>query len=388
MRELTRGSRRAVTATALIGCCVLAMACQKSAPDRPERTVRDSSGVQVVEYSDAAQARWNVDGPLWESHRIPSAEAVALHGITAVLGVDSGTALVAESQPARLVLLDFRRGRIHQLGGSGGGPGEFLAITWMGRQHVGDGFLIFDGRQKRLSPIGQDLSLRESIVPARVASGTGAIPDIRGQLADGRYVASSALLARRSAGSSLVRQPLRLQLLEPDGTAGDSITTVLGDEALDVAGVVMRPGFLKRSSIVVAPDAIHVADASAYEVRSYTSEGRLARIVRLPARNLVVPDSALVRVRELDASILPNTVHLPEVSGLLLDDSGRLWLGRHALPDSPTEWTVIDTAGMPSATVAVPPGFRLMSVWNGLLFGVGRGPLGEETVQVLGHEWK
>lgn len=380
---MTRAAVAAILASvALASACEPSSSTPSSAP--AGSVVRDSAGVRIVEWG-APDTQWQVsaDPPL-SSTTLGSADADALHGIQAVLGVDSTSVIVAEAAPARLLHLDFSRGELRVLGGTGAGPGEYTSILWAGRRSEREGYLVFDARLKRLSRLASDLSLSETVSPQRVTTGPGALPDIRGEFADGRLVASSPLLAAKSPGSNIVRQPLRLFALSAAGEVLDSLTTVLGDEALVIGGVVTRPSFLKKSSLVVGASEVHLAEAISYEVRSFGADGRLLRVVRGTDRRRSVPDSLLQRFRELDESALPATVTYPEVSELLVDDVGRLWLGRYAQDGESAEWSVSDPDGALVATVVTPPDFRLKSVWRGLLFGVARGPLGEESVQVFG----
>jgi hypothetical protein len=379
---VVRTSRLAV----LVGS-VLAFSCGQSAADVPlsegSSSVRDSAGVRVVAWGEPP-SRWRVsDQPILHSGTLRGRDADALHGIQSVVPVDSLSALVVESQPARILHLDFAGGDLRDVGGTGAGPGEFTSILWAGRRSDG-GYLVYDTRLKRLSVLAPDLRLVAVATPPVVASGPGALPDIRGEFADGRLVATSPLLGTPAPGSSIVRQPWRVFALDTAGALLDSLTTVLGDEALVVGGVVARPPFLKRTQLVVTEREVHVADAKAYEFRSYGSDGRALRVVRGKDRRREVPDSALRRFRQMGESVLPGTVFYPEVSGLLVDDGGRLWLGRFTADAEPEEWSVTGSTGELIATLEMPRGFRLRAVWRGLLWGVGRGPLGEESVQAFG----
>lgn len=382
-KRLARRHRVALTLGA-----ALAWAC--SSPPRDANSSADSSveldsaGVRIVEWGSPSD-RWQVsDRPLMNSATISDGDANTLHGVTAVVPVDSTSALVAEAQPSRLLLLDFADNQTRVIARSGAGPGELTSILWAARRERVDGYLVFDPRQKRLSVLAADFSAAALVTPQSIAAGPGALPDIRGEVADGRLIATSPLLAKPTPGSSIVRQPLRVFALDSAGVPLDSLTTVLGDEALVIGGVVARPSFLKRTSLVVAASELHVADGEAFESRSYGTDGRLRRVVRASNRRREVPDSLLRRFRSMGEGVLPSTVRWPEVSHQLVDDSGRLWLGRHAVDGEPAEWFVSGGRGELIAVVSMPPGFRLLSVWRGLLFGVGVGALGEETVQVFG----
>jgi hypothetical protein len=146
-----------------------------------------------------------------------------------------------------------------------------------------------------------------------------------------------------------------------------------------VGGIASIPSVIVRDSDFV------VGDAASYELRWYTFNGRLRRLVRLNARvepltiddkrsiaEMMVPrgTSAGIRKERVSRIVREFTLRtLPAFGDVHVDPEGRIWVADYA---SNTDWTVFEKSGMLLGRVRIPAAapnsrLRLLRVYRDFL---------------------
>lgn len=139
---------------------------------------------------------------------------------------------------------------------------------------------------------------------------------------------------------------------------------------------------LSRTLAFAAHDTLlYVSDQSRFEVRTYTTETGLSRVLRAD-----VP-AARRAVDTLPASLREKSPETPANGALLTDAGGNLWvqdaapLGRIA-----RGWTVFSPRGEPLGRVELPARTRLLDARQDWLLAVHEDELGVERVVILRME--
>ena len=149
--------------------------------------------------------------------------------------------------------------------------------------------------------------------------------------------------------------------------------------------------FVGHLAWATGPDAVYISEGHAYEVLVYDAQGTLKSILReddVPPSVTSTDRDAFLRARKDEDRPFPDGVPFPARFGayeqLLVSHGGDLWAKRAGSPaDSVGLWTVFPADG---ATVRhlVLPDVNVEAVRVGRIYAYVAGPLGVETVEVLG----
>jgi hypothetical protein len=202
----------------------------------------------------------------------------------------------------------------------------------------------------------------------------------------------------------LVRDPVAVVRIEPDGSHHDTITTVAGREIFisteDGRAVMSAPLFARSSSAVIRGNAVFVGDQTALEISLYSVAGTVEQIFRAPGVDLGLTGAIVERYREdlltrepedrramvrrhYDAMEVPPS--RPAYGGLLIDADGNLWTGEYVrYPAQPVVWTVFWAAGELLGEVRVPQRFKVLEIGSDWIIGVGRDEFDVEHVRLYG----
>ena len=356
-------------------------------------TVRDSAGITIVENSRAMPARSAVT-----LSRQPIAEVVGRTdrpeyffspNVVAAGRLSDGRIVIADQGSFNIRVFDAQGRYQRTMGSMGAGPGQLGLIT---RMYIlpGDTIAVVDGRVSLFMPDGRFLRVesmgRPGLTPlARLAD--GAWISRRGTGADSVRVFR---VARSATGASPTDTGQRLAVYDPHDP---SLKT--GSYIPDGLGTTP---FLPAVIIAGTPDGFLMGDGQTWEIRDYSSTGRLRRIIRRDA-DLRLTDAiratyangeragksgeALEAVeRRLAAAVFPKTI--PAFQRILIDPRGRIWVQEHLRANQvPLHWTVLSREGKVLGTVEVPVGFRVFEVGDGYMLGRIRDG-GGVRVQILG----
>ena len=384
----------ALAAVALTGCAAADTPATAAAP-----TLRDSAGVQVVENVAATVSAEPFRLSAQPVLELSGDDADPLFRVSGVRLLADGRVVVANGGASQLRWYAADGALQRTAGTKGGGPGEFLALTWIALL-PGDSLLTYDVRNRRYSVFGPDASFARSYQPPNQL-----LPRPVGLGAHGEVLVSlSSIGGSGPPPNGLVADTVRLALLGPDGTMrADSLASVAGDESfIDVSPTainILRLPFAQRLIVAADSAGFWVARHGPFELARHALDGRLQRIVRLTGvgrratRSLVdaeierstaaIPNDAM-RQRSADGlRALPAPEYLPTVSRLLTDAAGRVWSQDFvAAGDSAATWRVFEPDGRYSGAVIMPVRLTVHEIRSDRVLGVYRDENDVEQVRI------
>ena len=343
----------------------------------PSATVRDSAGVEIVEYSAGSQrglARWSAGtaSVLDIGDEANGAEQV-FAGMGFPRRLSNGEILIAEPFTNELRIFDPAGRFLRKFGHGGDGPGEFRGIASVVVDDL-DSIFVSDGRSGYVAVFARDGTLaRELSLPQNESV---SFPYLPGRFQDGSFLVRGTVRTRPREGRFRTQGALSI-MKEGDGSmadvgtfpAADFFSTVLGEGA----GGYGRIPFSRDFHVVVAGRLSHLSSAGAYELHGYDSSGVLRRIVRLdaPPREVTEEDIAeyerrrAERARPMPGPPLPDPPYpdvFPALAGIVADRLGNLWV-RDCVPN-PAEadsavWTIFTNDGRMLAGATLPGAWRI-----------------------------
>ena len=223
-------------------------------------------------------------------------DAPVLFEVGDVQPVSGGRVAVANRGTNEILVFDAVGDHVATWGGVGEGPGEFQNLQWLTAISP-DTLAAGDYRQRRVSILDASGRFVKAIrAPGLTASSSPAFPpQPEGLLRDGTLVASSFRGPPAQAGT--FRPVTELFVIAPGtetprtfGTfPGNEITLVREGEFL----AVVLPPFARNLHIEPAADGIWVGDDGRWELREYSSAGRLRRLIRSAENAEAVTDALL-----------------------------------------------------------------------------------------------
>lgn len=375
----TAGRRRIapsirVRATVLL----LALGC---ASDRKVEEVskpgRDSAGIIIIENSSRTSA-----GRLVLTRLAVDTSGSGLEEVRLAARGPAGELALADRAAGRIVVFDSLGRPTSVLGRVGSGPGEFRALRMIHYDTAGH-LIAFDPGNSRVTWFsGSGVIEREQTIAGAMAIGA---------FDDGRLLLRRIDAERALATEGVHRPPHLLSSLSADGATEAPIVSILGDEAVyerhPSMGLVYGPVPFGRATLTaIGPDRIVVADNLAFELKQYTADGKLTRIIRRHAAAVAVTTSVLEqylttlpgggteegrrRHREAFARTrLPPT--LPFVDALRLSRGGIVWVRTYSPPGQPlATWSAFRSDGALLAEGELPAAFTATSATDSTLLGV------------------
>lgn len=321
-----------------------------------------------------------------------------------------GRLVVTDWAEQRLVVLDVERGSAREVGGRGGGPGEFRLPGGL-LAFRGDSTILIDRGNERLAVLDAEGVIRRTLRVTLPGTGTPGGADDDGRLyyvqpgwAIGLPPGSTdpRPLARWDPATDEVLEIARVDVARPRSDAGRPRTT---------------PGipfvmFAARDAWVVAPSgAVAIVRSSPYRVE-WLRDGERSVGPTLPSDPPPVTDAdrtafvrrflerAPISGRGPDGGLGPNPAvsdeevrrmvdtnefaerHPPfDPAGVTLGVDGRLWVRTSPSTRDPAVFDVLGGDGALLARVALPPGRRLLAVGARHLYAVTRDELDLETLE-------
>jgi hypothetical protein len=370
---------------------------------------RDSAGITIVEHVSAERgvgAGWTVaPAPELEIGMLDGPEAYQLNGVRNAVRLADGSIAVADGGSQRIRIYDAAGRHVRDLGGQGGGPGEFQGLFLVG-PFRGDSLAAWDSRQKRLTIFGPDGGLGRVItfegVPGMLAPALGWQPD--GSVIVTAGMDPMAMMAMEPGERRETRTYLRA---DPDGTVTPIATVPGRDEVFYRAersfGFV-QVLFGRDAHAAVRDGRFVTAESGSFELAYRRSDGSAERLVRVssPPRPVSAQEIAEARERrrasELESarqlasqvgshavSAAPEPTHRsthPYFDRLELDAAGNLWVRQPGTDEDPRLWHVFDPDGRRLAVATTPAGLRVTDIGHDHLIGVARDDLDVEYVRV------
>ncbi|HSR41508.1 MAG TPA: 6-bladed beta-propeller [Longimicrobiales bacterium] len=395
-------SRPAVLAALLLP--VATGGCDSEPPGPAPWSVRDSAGIRIVESRWRPQELaegWSVGSePTLSIGVLEGAPEEELHQVAGAARLSDGRLAILDAGTDRLRVFGPDGAFLHEVGGPGEGPGEFVDPTLAGR--LGDTLLVYDLRLRRLTRVHPDDGPGASIpVPAD----GGGFPVPRGVLADGTVIFGGGMYFSSADGfpSGVVRTPSPFRSVSPDGRVAARFGEFPGAEMfarVDDGGFMARSLPFGRITVAAASDSlVWIGTADAWQLEVYDPSGRLVRLQRLAAPRRPVTSAmvdALLRdavegvddedeeraLRELWAEMPPADL-VPPYDDLVVGRPGSLWVRDHRLPGRErVGWTVFAPAGHAVGRLELPSRWSLLEVGDDELVVRAPDDLGVERVRV------
>ena len=368
----------------------------------PRSTTTDSAGVVIVENERPAPGSrlgWRVGrAPSLSIGAHEGEEPYLLYGVEDATRLHDGRIAVANSASGEIRLFGPDGIHLASWGGIGEGPGEFAqwdpeavsdwpgdsiaaAAWWRGRIEVFDA----DGRHGRTATLGEG---RFSFA---------------GLLSGGIIVAKPSLVIGipfGAANGTLTRREEEFGLVGPDGELLVSLGTHAGEEwFVSPDSPSARPHPFGRSVLAAAWGDLAIVTANdRYEIRAYTTDGVLSRIVRRD-HDLRTPTQAEVdnwvqeryadlpeeRRERVLAQMEGMTVveYYPAFSAVESDPAGYLWVREYDLPGQDRNLlTVFDPEGRVLGFVEMPFEAEVYEIGLDYILGGTEDELGVERVQL------
>jgi len=390
-------ARCAIASVCMVAACGVA---DQSGTALIERT--DSAGVEVIRVLRPPAEDLRFAAPLFRigSADVDGSEHLAFQLISDVVVLPSGRVVVVDNGGARVSVFDDGGQWLFDAGRRGEGPGEFTGPLYAST--MTDTLFVWDALQRRISRYSSEGQFYDTQAFSDWAAGLrfaavrdGYVREVEwGQLMDPAPARGALIRADRSGASVDT-------LVSPYSVPEQG--WVIRDPATGTGQMVNPPAFeiyppwtlSQRELVRLDPEA------AAVEFRDIET-GALKRSLRLPyaaeepsaedreaflrgiQEEFGIPEAAM-------ASVRTSTVFAerrPPVSGLVLDDYGRIWVAAHA-PDRRSQdyvgsdWDVIDLDGATVVRAQFPDGFRLMGIANGRAYGITTLEYGIQVVDVF-----
>jgi hypothetical protein len=386
---------------------VAATGCDRS-HDTPDAVfVRDSAGVRIIESRAAA---WD-SGDAWTAEpsitvgSTNAAPGQELHRVNGAVRSSDGGLIVANGGSLQLFRYDASGKYLGAIGRKGEGPGEFTALSWLGK-FAGDTLVTWDRGLDRISvfaPAGAFVTEVRPALPENPMS-----LEVKGALSDGHLLlarGASFIPAGNVEGTQ--RQPITGWMIDRAGRHVQSFGPFPGETVVLKAGsngssMSRTPVPFGASTLFSARgDAVYIADGDQFAVRVYAGDGKLVRIVRRPyTRIRVLPEDVAAYIETqvengppvqwirdgIRASFERVTPadSFPAIRSLQIDTEDHLWVesSRHA-GDRQAMWTVFAPNGTLLGDVALPRELQIFEIGRDYIIGRDRDDLGVERVKML-----
>lgn len=365
--------------------------------DSPGVTERDSAGVRVTVTEP---------GPL-EYARLDSTPMLSLGGADAtgprqfrsVQGVyldPEGRIWVADGASGEVRIFEADGSHVRTTGGSGGGPGEFRRLRFLGAFH-GDSVALWDAAAPRLTTLDSAGELARTARPPPTDEPTPLAHDI---FADGALLAQLPRIIPAAAleRGQVLADTAKLIRWELAGDRRQRIAALPGPAWLWTGRRQVALPFTTNPGFDVQGGAVYIVAGPELRVRVYR-DGQLADVFGVDVSPRSVTDHDIEAYRRSIEELMPASPTrdaylsalehpaapelLPGYDRVLVSMAGNVWAGLYS-PDplAATTWHVYGPEGEWLGRVPVPPGFTPYTFREGRVAGVWRDGLGVEHVRV------
>lgn len=364
-------------------------------------SVRDSSGVEIVEHGGLPAVREITSAPLVDiggNEQVPEYDIGPVTG--AVLLAD-GRIVVANQGTNEVRFYDSAGTWLASSGRAGDGPGEYRALAGLWRG-VADSLLAFDFTKQSLSVLGPEgefvrlITIGSQFSAATMRSGGFALSQPTGVLGDGSILAIRQITAIIQAQDGISRDTRPLVRFGPDGTVLDTVALVPGPETeslpLSMGGeTVNLPNpvpFGKNTVIGAGSPGVYLARNDRFEIEVREGNGSPRRLIRVQDNPAPITNDEAEIHREslreqmrmqagafdqlpaamkqsfldrIDKATYPSTY--PWVEAIIPGGNGAIWVQSVQRPGvDAREYVVFDSTGVLVDRLRMPPGIRVLAV--------------------------
>jgi len=387
--------------------------CGPEGPAAAGYTVRDSASIRIVESFEPAWGEgegWTLSAePILEIGVVEGEAVYQFDGVRDVARAPNGNIVVADGGTQEIRIYDPQGRSIRILGGRGEGPGEFrglASVLWA----PADTIVGFDVVQRRANAFAPDGSLAWS-----TGLDIGGVLGPPGRFEDGSYAWATANLGEalseiQAHPGEIVRIDAFLLRYSAESGVPDTVASFRGIDysswqSPGGSTAFGFPLFGHRTTYTIRGTRAYVGFEDRYEIRTYESDGSLARILRRLDLDLSVtpevvdslvevlltedaPDDRQTRTEYILAR--PVAERRTPYGDIRADPGEHLWVSNHhagaPFPGvgSPTVWSVFDPEGRWLGDVAGPDHFRMVEVGEDYVLGLATDELDVEHVRIYG----
>lgn len=418
-----RGVPKSLASRTLLLCAtLLSSACTDARTSASTIAVVDSAGVRVVTNvpgSIEAAETWSLSAEPVVDIGSGASPDVPLFRVTAVVPVARGRVVAGTNTPPQALLFEADGTLVATLGREGDGPGELASVASV--VPLGsDSLAVWDDVRRRMSVFTadghyvRDVDLSALAMVTPLAAPSMSMPSAWTLLLPSR--AGSLVLFQvgvMGPGPGVRRVAAPSYRIAADGEQLATFGPFPGQELFDFGagqgGAYSYP-FGADTHGITSGDMLVVGTAEAPELRFYSSDGTLQRIVRWPDHDRTVggalladwnrvSDDWLARMpadqRAYIADLLermPQRERFPAYDGVVASDRGEVWVGEYAgqltmpyppldVRVPPRQWLVFDADGALAARVRTPEGFQPLAAREGRVWGVFTDELDVESIR-------
>ncbi len=390
----------------VLGSLVLA-GCEGAAAAHHTSTVRDSSGVTIVENSDPV---WS-EGEAWRLADQPTVDIgdrqddpnYQLFRVASAIQLGDDRIMIANAGTHELRFYDRDGTYDATTGGAGDGPGEFRNVGWVER-FAADSLIAYDLKHRRLSVFDTRGRFGRSIA-LRATEGVP-YPFVLGVFTTAGFLIQGSSASVFEAPLGFYRGDASLYRYSFDGNSSSSVGSYPGtDEGfLRINGDGKRVRawlvFGRSTTFAVHGDQFYVAANDTYEIQMHGSGGGLRSLIRVDRDLIEVTEAHLdlfrksfLEERASDERSLqvmdgllrgqPHSPAMPAYATVRIDNIGNLWVQEYSLPgDDRICWTVFDRHGILLGSVGFPERFRALDIGEDYVLGVWTDDMDLEHVRL------
>lgn len=378
---------------------LVVVACDRDAgPPAEAVTVRDSSGVEIVENGRVpADAPLLVlgDPPLLELGTVEDDGPEQFFRVSGLETRADGALAVVNGGTQEIRFFGPDGAHLGSVGREGEGPGEFRGPAGLWRTR-GDSLVVWDGRNRRISVLAPSGEVVRTAAPERQAAN----PRVLTVFADGSWVLTDGRFRIEPGFNLMYTTFVRY---DPEGRVVDSLPrqpmAVMGELGEEL--MIGSPLFAPRTTSSGDGSGYWVGTAEEYEVWRYDLSGSLVRVVRWAGPDRTVEPGAAERVlaerledADEDGRTRTRALHearpvedvYPAYETIAATDEGGVWVQRYEPPhhedEGPREWLVFRPDGEVRGRIRVPRSLRILRIRGDSVFGIHRDELGVEHVRI------
>lgn len=386
--------------SALMGFVALASGCANS-ERAADVVVSDSAGIEIVLNPDAALTHWTVDSvPALD---IGSADGPEGHDLAypwSSIRLSDGRIAVSNGQINELRIFTPSGMLLRTVGRPGEGPGEFSFIGAL-RRARGDSIVVTDAVQPRLTVLNENGDLGRTIAVEPIENQG---PRLRGILFDTLGVWALTKVEWSGGVSKGVRDSLIVALRPMNGGAAKVIGRFAAAEKFNQVmphgGIIgWNQPFSRDAYAAIGPDIVWIGQSDQYELRGYSSTGKLKRVVRVNRQPTSI--GAAERGRffqfQLDGAeddedrrsynevhrIITHPETMPAFSAVIADLAGNVWVKDYRVPweSGPALWRVFSPEGRGIAHVLLPAELIVHEIGDDYILGMARDDMEVEHIR-------
>lgn len=387
----------------------LLIGCRADSPPRRPVVTQDSAGVQIIRNS---APRWR-SGEEWRLSMEPILDLSASGGgpqheffRSKARRLEDRRIVVADGGSSELRFFSATGELLTQTGRAGSGPGEFRQLTEI--EVSGDTIFAFDGALSRVSTF----DLRGRLLGSLTLEPSEGLPRpvAAGRFSDGTFLALSAT-CRTRVPEGMLRTSLRTGTYEVISTrawysaAGELIRS--HGESLcaqtfvraEANGQTHSPlPFGLRASHAISGDLFFFGTGETFEIRAYSPDHTLRRIIRLDRATRRITGDDLEQVKEERLARYPSQYRhlgerllvqmpfpetMPAFEMIRVSSENHLWVKQYPWTGADRGyWEVFDPAGIWLGTVEAPLRFSIQQVGPDFVLGVWRDDWDVEHVRM------